>query len=144
MKYTRPLQREEEKNEFSIGSHSATIKTVKETISKNSGSEMFIMKVVGEKEEEATFFLTFGNDFTENNVNFLLASIEDNGVEIPDIDFGYNKQTRNFFREKAVYIEVKEKEYKGNKNNVIDKFLNLEEFENSEVSKENAYDEWAD
>lgn len=144
MKYTRPLQREEEKNEFSIGSHPATITTVKETISRNTGSDMFIMKVVGEKGEEVTFYLTFGNDYTEKNINFLLASIEDNGVEIPDIDFGYNKQTRNFLRGKAVYIEVKKKDYKGNKSNAIDKFLSLAEFEESEVSQENAYDDWAD
>lgn len=144
MKYTRPLQREKEKNEFSIGSHPATISKIKNMISKKTKSEMFIMTIVGEEGQEATYFLVFGNDYTENNVNFLLASIEDNGEEIPDIDFGYNKQTRDFLLNKAVYIEIKETEYQGNKQNSIDKFLNLAEFEESEVSQENTYDDWVD
>lgn len=146
MKYTRPLQREEIKNEFSIGSHPATIKKVKNMFSKNTGAPMFRMLVTGENEEEATHYLVFGNSYTESNVNFLLASIEDNGVDIPDIDFGFNPETLNFLKGKAVYIEIKETEYKGSKQNSIDKFLNLKEFEESDTSTEDSgvYDGWED
>lgn len=69
--------------------------------SKNTGAPMFRMLVTGENEEEATHYLVFGNSYTESNVNFLLASIEDNGVDIPDIDFGFNPETLNFFKRKS-------------------------------------------
>lgn len=145
MKYTRPLKREETKKEFSIGSHPATIKQVQNLISKNkTKSEMFMITVVGEDKEEAIYFLVFGNAYTESNLNFLLASIEDNGVDIPDIDFGYNPATLKFLKGKAVYIEIKETEYKGNKQHSIDKFLNLKEFEESDVLTENTDNEWVD
>ena len=61
-------------------------------------------------------FLTFGNDYTEDNLRYILVSIQDNGVEIPDVDFGYNRETFEFLKGKDVYIQVEEQEYKGKLN----------------------------
>ena len=52
--------------------------------------------LLGKSNEKGVYFLTFGNDYTEDNLRYILVSIQDNGVEIPDVDFGYNRETLNF------------------------------------------------
>lgn len=133
MRYQRPIERQEGPKQFLPGTYSATITKV---INKptRSGKNMFTLHLVGKNEEQGLFFLTFGNAYTEENICFILASIEDNGVEIPDIEFGHNKDTFDFFRNKDVYIRVEEGEYLGKPQCRISQFLTLKEFEDSEES----------
>lgn len=132
MRYQRPLERQEGPKQFLPGTHSATIHKVINKQSRNSGNKMFTLHLLGKNEEQGLFFLTFGNAYTEDNIRFILASIEDNGVDIPDIDFGYNKDTFDFLRNKDVYIRVEEGMYLGKPQMKVTEFLTLEEFENSE------------
>ncbi|MGX7203079.1 type III secretion system protein PrgE [Enterococcus plantarum] len=131
MKYQRPTERRNGFKQFAVGTHAATITKVQNKQAK-SGSDMFILFLEGKNEEQGRFSLTFGNDFTQDNMNFLLASIEDNGVEIPDLTFGYNPDTLKFLTRKDVYIRVEEGSYQGQPQVQIKEFLTLEEFENSE------------
>ena len=103
---------------------------------------MFVLSIIGKNEEKGAFYLTFGNDYTEDNLRYLLASIQDNGVEIPDVDFGYNRETFDFLKNKEVYIKVEEQEYKGKVRHAVTNFLTLEEFEeNDEYEESEAADE---
>jgi len=150
MRYERPIERQEGPKQFTPGTHSATITKVIKTRSNKSGKPMFNLQLVGKQEEQGLFFLTFGNAYTEDNIRFILASIEDNGVDIPDIEFGFNKDTYDFLRNKDVYIRVEEGQYLGKPQMKITEFLTLEEFENSEEptefddfgSGEDSQDDW--
>lgn len=144
MKYTRQNERTEGYKKFDVGTHAATIKKVIKKLS-GKGSKMFVLSLEGKKEEKGSYYLVFGNDYTEENMNFLLSSIEDNGAEIPEMDFGYNKETFEFLEDKEVYIEVEDKLFNGKMQPQIVKFLTLEEFENSEQLDETegeTDDEW--
>lgn len=131
MKFKRPSVRSEGYKKFEVGTHVATINKVVKKVS-SSGNNMFVLALVGKNEEKGSSYLVFDNDYTEENLSFLLSSIEDNGVEIPEIDFGYNKLTFEFLENKEVYIEVEKKLFQGKMQPQITKFLTLEEFENSE------------
>lgn len=144
MKYTRQNVRTEGYKKFDVGTHAATIKKVIKKLSGN-GSNMFVLSLEGKNEEKGSYYLAFGNDYTEGNLNFLLSSIEDNGAEIPEIDFGYTKDTFEFLENKEVYIEVEEKMFNGKMQPQIVKFLTLDEFENSEQldgNKGESDDDW--
>lgn len=141
MRYERPLKRETGEKSFSVGTHAATIKKVINKQSK-SGNPMFIIRLEGENEEKGVFFLTFGNDYTQDNLNYILASIEDNGVDIPDIEFGYNKATLTFLQEKEVFIKVEETTYKGNPQLSVTSFYTREEYEASEDLSEGSTGEF--
>lgn len=143
MKYIRPQERSNGYKKFEIGTHAATIKKVSKKVSK-SGSDMFVLSLEGTNEEKGNYFFVFGNDYTESNMSYLLSSIEDNGVEMPDIDFGYNKNTFDFLANKDVYIQVEEKLYQGNMQAQITTFLTLEEFETSDQFNENEEDAKSD
>jgi hypothetical protein len=140
MKYTRPAARTEAGfKTFEVGTHAATITSIGKKDSKN-GSKMFVLSLEGKEGEKGTYFLVFGNDYTENNLSFLLASIEDAGAEIPDIEFGHNKLTYQFLNGKEVFIRVEMQEYKGSSRPTITEFLTLDEFENSGSAGQ---DDWA-
>lgn len=144
MKYTRQNVRTEGYKKFEVGTHAATIKKVIKKLS-NKGSKMFVLSLEGKNEEKGSNYLVFDNDYTEGALNFLLSSIEDNGTEIPEIDFGYNKETFEFLDNKEVYIEVEEKMFNGKMQPQIVKFLTLDEFENSEQldgNKDETDDDW--
>ncbi|GMC15761.1 type III secretion system protein PrgE [Enterococcus faecalis] len=144
MKYERPLKRETQIKQFELGTHAARITTVNKTKSKK-GNDMFVLSIVGKNEEKGAFYLTFGNDYTEDNLRYLLASIQDNGVEIPDVDFGYNRETFEFLKGKDVYIQVEEQEYKGKVKHAVTNFLTQDEFEESEemeFSESNTEEDW--
>lgn len=128
MKYKKPEKNREEKIPFTPGIHEAKIEKVIMQKSKK-GADMFMMFVSGSKDESSLYFLTFGNDFAEENLGYILSSIEDNDCEIPDIDYDYNKETADFLTDKEVYIKVKESEYKGEVQFSIDKFLSQEEYD---------------
>lgn len=128
MKYQKPKANREEKIPFSPGIHEAKIEKVIMKKSKKD-ADMFMIFVSGPKGESTLFFLTFGNDFTEENLGYILSSIEDNGVEIPDIDYNYNHQTAEFLSGKDVYIKVKESEYNGELQFSIDRFLSQTEYD---------------
>lgn len=139
MRYSRPVKREPSEKTFSVGTHAATIKKVSNKKAK-SGSNMFMLSIEGQNEEKGMFFLVFGNDYTEENMNYLLSSIEDNGVDIPDLEFGWNKATFAFLENKEVYINVELREYKGEMKPTITTFLTLAEFEGSEEFDETEED----
>lgn len=140
MKYTRPAARTEAGfKTFQVGTHAAAITSIG-TKDASSGAKMFTLSLEGKEGERGKFYLVFGNDFTENNMSFLLASIEDAGADIPDIDFGYNKPTYQFLKGKEVFIRVEEKEFRGKPQATITEFLTLEEFENSGSTDQH---EWA-
>ncbi|WP_285013301.1 hypothetical protein [Lactococcus garvieae] len=100
---------------------------------------MMSLLVEGKEGEGAFYNLTFSPDnieASEDFMNYILSSIEDNGVEIPDLDFGYNKETVQFLKEKAVYIRIKQTTYKGKVDGKIEAFLNQEEFDDEEWDEE--------
>ncbi|SJZ45373.1 hypothetical protein SAMN02745116_00363 [Pilibacter termitis] len=131
MKYARPTRTKRDYQPFALGTHQATIKNVKLTETKK-GVPMFSMLVAGGNNQSGFYNLVFETDYTEENLGFILASIEDNGVDIPDIEFGYTEETANFLKGKSVYVEVKEEIYKENIRNVIAAFLDQAEFEGDE------------
>ena len=95
---------------------------------------MFVLTVTGENEENGVYFLTFGTEYTEANLSYILASIQDNGVDIPEeIDFGFNKDTFYFLKNKDVYIRVEEQEYNGKKRQAIVDFLTVDEYEKDDM-----------
>lgn len=141
MRYQRPLNREPVNKEFSVGTHSATITAVRKKKS-SKGNEMFILQLEGKQEEKGAYFLVFGNDYTEPNINYILASIEDNGQMIPDVKFGYNKETYDFLANKEVYIQVVESMYNGQMQKKVETFLTLNEFESSEQEDETEDESW--
>lgn len=105
---------------------------------------MFLLSL-GKSNEKGVYFLTFGNDYTEDNLRYILVSIQDNGVEIPDVDFGYNRETFEFLKGKDVYIQVEEQEYKGKVKHAVTNFLTQDEFEESEemeFSESNTEEDW--
>ena len=109
------------------------------------GNDMFLLSLLGKSNEKGVYFLTFGNDYTEDNLRYILASIQDNGVEIPDVDFGYNRETFEFLKGKDVYIQVEEQEYKGKVKHAVTNFLTQDEFEESEemeFSESNTEEDW--
>ncbi|HDV6603427.1 TPA: type III secretion system protein PrgE, partial [Enterococcus faecalis] len=109
------------------------------------GNDMFLLSLLGKSNEKGVYFLTFGNDYTEDNLRYILVSIQDNGVEIPDVDFGYNRETFEFLKGKDVYIQVEEQEYKGKVKHAVTNFLTQDEFEESEemeFSESNTEEDW--
>ncbi|MBT2156427.1 type III secretion system protein PrgE, partial [Enterococcus faecalis] len=124
--------------------HAAVIEKVQKKRSQK-GNDMFLLSLLGKSNEKGVYFLTFGNDYTEDNLRYILASIQDNGVEIPDVDFGYNRETFEFLKGKDVYIQVEEQEYKGKVKHAVTNFLTQDEFEESEemeFSENNTEEDW--
>ncbi|MBT2156426.1 type III secretion system protein PrgE, partial [Enterococcus faecalis] len=124
--------------------HAAVIEKVQKKRSQK-GNDMFLLSLLGKSNEKGVYFLTFGNDYTEDNLRYILASIQDNGVEIPDVDFGYNRETFEFLKGKDVYIQVEEQEYKGKVKHAVTNFLTQDEFEESEemeFSESNTEEDW--
>ena len=126
--YERPTKNRKEFIPFEVGIHQAKIEQVYMTTSK-TGRDMFKLKIVGEESEIGFAYLVFGNRYAKENLNYLLASIEDNGVEVPNIEFGYTQETVLFLTGKPVFIEVKEQLFHDRKQRVITGFLTLEEIE---------------
>ena len=144
MKYERPLKRESQIKEFELGTHAAVIEKDQKKRSQK-GNDMCLLSLLGKSNEKGVYFLTFGNDYTEDNLRYILASIQDNGVEIPDVDFGYNRETFEFLKGKDVYIQVEEQEYKGKVKHAVTNFLTQDEFEESEemeFSESNTEEDW--
>ena len=134
MKYNRPTERRTYQD-FETGMHEATIQKV--TASKTrENKDMMVLRLAGSNDESGFYNLAFGNDYTEENLSFILTSIEDNGIEIPDIDFDYNQATANFLTGKPVYILVEPKTYQGETRQNITAFLTLAEFEGVEEDDE--------
>ena len=128
MGYTRPTRNRNEKKEFDLGVHEAEIKFVKMKQS-SKGNDMFSMLLKGEEGETAFFNFVFGNDFTKENMDYLLASIEDHGVDIPDLAFDYSQETADFLKGQTVYLLVEEKEFKGEVQHAVTTFFTQEEYE---------------
>ena len=92
------VREKKEQKIFAEGVYEGTIKFVKLTKS-SSGSDMMSLLVEGKEGEGAFYNLTFSPDNTEASedfMNYILSSIEDNGVEIPDLDFDIIKKQFNF------------------------------------------------
>lgn len=129
--YQRPTLKRGEYKNFELGRHAAVIKKVK-LAKTTTDKDKFTIIVKGKDGESGIFNLTFGTDFSELSLNYILASIEDNGYEIPMIDFDYNKETASFLEGKSVYIRVGLEDWGGEEVNAITEFLNEEEFEAEE------------
>lgn len=114
---------------FPVGKHQAKITNVQMTESRNE-NEMFKI-TVSDGQYQGFYYLTFNTAYTEDNLNFILMSIEDTGEEIPDIDFGYTYETAQFLEGKSVYIEVEEDSFQKKKRTKISSFLSLDEYEDS-------------
>lgn len=128
MKFNRPTGNRKQFISFREGCHVATIKQAILDQTKDGKPKIKIL-VVGSEGESGLYHLTFGNEYTEINFNYLLSSIEDNGVDIPDIDFDYNQETTEFLKGKEVYIEVCEEEYNGEIYGRVAGFLRQEDFD---------------
>jgi hypothetical protein len=125
---------------FVPGAHEATIKRVSMKKTKKTNEDMFVILVAGEDGETGFFNLVF-NEFISENINLILTSIQDNGEEIPEMGFGYDKATADFFKDKAVYIKVKNELYEGKQTPTIKTFLNQEEFDFMEEEDEEEEDD---
>ena len=95
-----------------------------------------------ENGEKGYYFLTFGNDYTEDNLNYLLTSIEDHGYSIPDMNFWFNRETADFLEGKEIYFNVEDEKINGKTMYNIKRILLLSEFEgeDSGESFEDDYD----
>lgn len=140
MNYQRPLQRTSGPKKFPVGTHQAKITKVQKKKSRKN-NDMFTIYLEGLNGERGVFYLTFGNEYTDENLSFLIASIEDNGIEIPDLDFGFNKDTFLFLHNKDVFINVEMKPFNGEIKEAVTQFLTLDEFENS-IPLEEADEAW--
>ena len=116
---------------FPVGKYQAKISNVQMTESKNE-NKMFKI-TVSSLYYQGFYYLTFDTAYTEDNLNYILMSIEDNGEEIPDIDFGYTYETAQFLEGKSVYIEVEEEVFQKRKRTKVSTFLSLDEYEESNV-----------
>ncbi|GAK31327.1 hypothetical protein WOSG25_090240 [Weissella oryzae SG25] len=128
MRYSRPTERRTKAIDFPAGYHDVRIADVTATTAKNKETQMFVLKLIGSLSEVGYYNLTFGNSMTDENIGFILASIEDHGVEIPDIDFAYNRQTVDFLNGKQAYIKVTTERYRGTDKGRVDEFVTAAEF----------------
>ncbi|WP_462259286.1 type III secretion system protein PrgE [Vagococcus teuberi] len=131
MRYQRPIPRRTISKEFEEGVYQAKIVSVRREKSKKK-QDMFVLTLEGVQGERVSYFLTFGTVYTQSNMNYLLASIESNKVEIPDISYGFNRQTYEFLKGKQVYIKIEMKKYKGVTKPQVESFLMREEYEEKE------------
>ncbi|EHV0179359.1 type III secretion system protein PrgE [Enterococcus faecalis] len=141
MNYQRPIKRTTGYKNFNVGTHQVKITGVKKTKS-SKGNNMFRLFVEGSQGEKGQYFLTFGTEYTDESLTFLIASIEDAGTDIPDLDFGFNRATFDFLLKKDAFIQVEMKEYKGKSQPAITKFLTLDEFEQIEEVEEIIDEDW--
>lgn len=134
LRYKRPTEvRKGISKQFEEGNHAAVIRKVTRLPGdKKKKTDSFMFHIVGTNGESGVGFLSFGNSFTETNLQYLLASIEDNGVSIPDVSFGYNRATYEFLFGKKVFIKVEEGLYKGRKTPKITGFITKAEYEQEE------------
>lgn len=141
MKFERPKSRELERKDFEVGVHVAHIYSIDKQKS-GKGNDMFVLTIEGQNGEQVRNYMAFGTPYSELNLSYLLASIQDNGVDIPDIEFGYNPETLKFLLKKSVYIEIEPNEYEGTIRYQLKTFLTQEEFENggSEATTKDATD----
>lgn len=129
--YQRPMLKRGEYKNFELGRHVAVIKKVKFAKTKTDKAK-FIIIVKGKEGQSGLYNLVFDTDFSELNMNYILASIEDNGYDIPKLDFGYNEETASFLEGKSVYIRVALSDWGGEEKPTLTEFLNEEEFEAEE------------
>ena len=131
MKFKRIERKKRNKIQyFPVGKYQAKIIDVQMSESKNE-NEMFKI-TVSDGQYQGAYYLTFNTVYTKENLSFILMSIEDNGEEIPDIDFGYNYETAQFLEGKSVYIEVEEEFFQKKKLTKISSFLLLDEYEDDD------------
>lgn len=131
MQYTRATGvRKGISKEFEVGNHKAMIKKVTRLPGdKKKKKDTFMLHLEGVHGESILSFITFDTPFTKENLQYLLASIEDNGVKIPDYSFRYNRETYEFLFGKHVFINVAEGKYKGKKQNQVTGFITLKEYQ---------------
>ncbi len=97
---------------------------------------MITLRVTGQLNEVAYYNLPFGTTLTEDQLGFLLASIEDNGISIPELDYGYNEETIVFLKGKQVFIDIVEQKYKGKVQGKISRFLTQAEFDGEDLTRD--------
>ncbi|EGP4752127.1 hypothetical protein F6353_002294 [Enterococcus faecium] len=90
---------------FDEGVHQAKIVKIK-TRKSSKQNDMFEFHLEGNNGEKGRKYLTFGLDWSDANLQRILASIEDNNQTIASLDYGYNQETLGFLTNKRVFIKV--------------------------------------
>ena len=108
MKYNRNNVSSLGGKQFEAGVHIAVISKVVAGKS-STNKDMFKFTINGPNGESTMSNLLFGEDWTESNLQRILASIEDNGQVIAPLDYGYNRETVQFLTNKKVFIKMKER-----------------------------------
>lgn len=126
MKFEKMTQKNKKVTYFPAGVYDATIESVQMRVSEK-GHKMFVLKL-SDGEYIGFYYLMFEMEHSDKYLNFLLNSIDDHGEVIPDMNFGYNLETKNFLENKEVYIEVVDKVYDGKKRTRIQSFLLLKDY----------------
>ncbi len=117
---------------FDLGVHEVMISEIVKGETPRGNAQLQIT-VTGENGERDEVNVTFGTKYSIAELNRVLASIEDTGIAIPDLNFGNNAETGNFLLDKTARIWCKINKYldgDGNerKNKKVE-FVTLEEFE---------------
>lgn len=94
--------------QFEAGVHIAKITKVEAGKSKTN-KDMFKFTIEGMNGESTNSYLVFGEQWSDSNLQRILASIEDNGQQIAPIDYGYNRETAQFLTNHKVFIQMKER-----------------------------------
>lgn len=90
---------------FEEGCHMATISKV-EAKKSTKQQNMFEFHIDGINGEQGRSYLVFGLEWSESNLQRILASVEDNNQQIAPIEYGYNQETASFLQNKRVFIKV--------------------------------------
>ena len=123
-------QRSTDYKDFQEGAQEAVIARAQLTQTNDGTRDMLKLRLTGDEGESGFYNITFGDELGVEQLMFTLTSIMENGFEIPeDIDWGYNTETAEFLKGKPVYVEVKNKTFKGQTRGNITRILNQEEFD---------------
>ncbi|WP_314354392.1 hypothetical protein [uncultured Granulicatella sp.] len=112
------------------GKHDVTIISCEMTKSKK-GSQMLKLILENNQSGRGYYYLVFGTDYTEDYLQYLLTSVEDHGYDIPEVDFGYNKETVDFLKDKEIYVEIDSDTEGKQKRYFVSRILTLSEYDDS-------------
>lgn len=129
MKFERKSARPKP-NFLQEGKHNVMIVSCEMTTSKK-GSEMLKLVLEDSQSGKGYYYLVFGTDYTEDNLQYLLTSIEDHGYDIPEMDFGYNQETVDFLKDKEIYVEITADTKGTQKRYSVSRILTLLEYDDS-------------
>ncbi|MDR0200253.1 MAG: hypothetical protein LBI43_06730 [Streptococcaceae bacterium] len=125
----KPSNGEHNYKNFSAGVHEVKIRRAELTNAKTTGRDMISFILESQFGETGFYNLVFGTEKSDGYLQRILASVADNGFEVPNnFDFGYNEGTVQFLASKDVFIEVVEEEFNDAPFFRINAFLTSEEY----------------